>query len=126
MSGQRSGHGRCEYASGGCYEGDYHLNRKDGRGVMLLADGSRYEGHFKDGKKCKNMLTFFFFLTTLRMNVCIYVCMYMYASKYILVVHDSASLLLFVPMYVCTVCMFMYTVHKYVRKIFSKTFVYVL
>ena len=123
MSGQRSGHGRCEYASGGCYEGDYHLNRKDGRGVMLLADGSRYEGHFKDGKKCKNMLTFFFFLYEC-MYVCMYVCIEIHTAWLFMIVHLCCYL--YLCMYVCTVCMFMYTVHKYVRKIFSKTFVYVL
>ena len=77
VSGQRSGHGRCEYASGGCYEGDYHLNRKDGRGVMLSADGSRYEGQFKDGKKCKKLAYLFSF--SLLLYVCMYVCVCIYS-----------------------------------------------
>jgi hypothetical protein len=59
VSGQRSGHGRCEYAAGGCYEGEYLMNRKHGHGVMLSADGSRYEGQFKDGKKSEIQLFVF-------------------------------------------------------------------
>ena len=40
------------YPDGSCYTGFWSVktNKKSGYGVMILADGSIYEGHFEDDK----------------------------------------------------------------------------
>jgi len=35
----------------GSYEGEWHMNKKEGRGIFSYPNGDRYEGEWKDGKK---------------------------------------------------------------------------
>ena len=34
------------WPDGAKYEGDYQFGKKHGKGVLIFADGSRYEGEF--------------------------------------------------------------------------------
>jgi hypothetical protein len=48
-TGLANGHGESTSPDGGeRYEGDFHENKREGRGILFKADGSRYEGEFKN------------------------------------------------------------------------------
>jgi hypothetical protein len=36
---------------GGSYEGDWRDDKRNGRGIMTLADGGRYAGDYLNGKQ---------------------------------------------------------------------------
>ena len=50
-AGQMHGRGVYRYADGTVYEGDFKDGKKHGRGVYRFANGSVYEGDWKDGKE---------------------------------------------------------------------------
>jgi len=46
----RHGRGVFTFANGSRYEGDFRDGKFDGRGVYTFADGDRYEGEVRDGR----------------------------------------------------------------------------
>ena len=51
--GYREGYGVYTFAKGEvlCYEGYYHLGKREGQGVIRYRNGDRFDGWFKEGKK---------------------------------------------------------------------------
>jgi len=52
--GQLNGYGTCTYADGDKYVGEWKNGKKDGNGTCTYADGSKYVGEWKNGKKDGN------------------------------------------------------------------------
>ncbi len=50
MNDKPNGSGRCIYADGGFYEGDWVDGKKQGHGVNKRLDGSQYEGSWIEDK----------------------------------------------------------------------------
>lgn len=46
-----NGHGYYRYANGSRYEGDIRMGKRSGSGEMLYADGNTYKGEWKNGKR---------------------------------------------------------------------------
>ena len=49
-AGQREGRGKCVWANGDVYEGEYKADKKEGRGIYRHANGEVYEGEWKADK----------------------------------------------------------------------------
>jgi hypothetical protein len=54
MNGKREGQGKMIYPndrSYNQYKGDWHNDKWHGKGILIVSDGSRYEGEFKNGDR---------------------------------------------------------------------------
>jgi hypothetical protein len=48
----KEGWGEMQYADGSIYQGEFHLEKRHGQGILLLPNGDRYEGvWFNDQKE---------------------------------------------------------------------------
>jgi hypothetical protein len=50
-AGECEGRGKCVFADGNVYEGEWKADKREGRGIERYANGGGYEGEFKASKK---------------------------------------------------------------------------
>lgn len=46
-----NGSGACRYANGSRYEGDFRNGKRNGWGILTFSSGGRHNGEFRDGKR---------------------------------------------------------------------------
>ena len=75
----RTGFGTLTERDGGCYEGEFHGNRRHGEGSQVYASGNQYKGDWVEGRrhgqgtlKCTDGTVY---------NVSWYTTLYMYPSN---------------------------------------------
>ena len=51
-NGAREGRGRCAYADGSQYEGDWVADKRQGQGICIYANGDKYKGRMGEQRCC--------------------------------------------------------------------------
>ena len=51
MNGELNGNGKCVYANGTVYEGQWLKNKLEGNGKCVYADGEVYDGQWLNGNR---------------------------------------------------------------------------
>lgn len=49
-AGKQHGKGRCVYADGSKYEGDWEDGQRSGKGVCIYANGDKFQGEWRRGR----------------------------------------------------------------------------